>query len=442
MIARRSVLLASALAAVAAPATAAPADTTAPADTAAPVVTAPLLEDATPTPTAPVPPPPTAPVPPTPARTVSPAVPPLGLENAYASVRIGLLLQPQYQILGENTYTGQGQNLYVRRARFMVGGSLFGAVDYFFDIDYPNLFLAKAASGSPSTKYTPSANIQDAFLTYRPFGNLVMLDAGYFLPPMAHNTLQSAATLFGWDFFAYSFQHDQAFGTSSPITTAVGRDTGAELRGLLLGGHLEYRVGMFQGLRYGKGTTTTLAQNDFRVTSRIQINFLDAEPGFFYAGTYLGAKRILSIGGSYDFQNSFTKDYLYLAGDAFVDLPVGPGVFTAQINVAHWNGNNFIPTVMVGGQPGIVLQDQTAVMGEAGFTFFAARLSPIVRVEHIEGPGLPPQDRYGGGLAFWPYGHNFNLKVAYTRIIQTQPPMSAPVHDANQVNVQSQVYFF
>jgi hypothetical protein len=388
---------------------------------------------------APTPPPESA----TERRSFPPDLGPFRIENPNGSLRLGLLLQPQYQSLGENTYSGQGQNLYLRRARVMLGATIFSVVEFFFDIDYPNLFIGKAASGTPTVKYTPTANIQDAFLTYRPFGDLFMVDAGYFLPPMAHNTLQSAATLFGLDFFEYSFQHDQAFGTQSPITTSVGRDTGVELRGLLFGQHLEYRVGMFQGLRGAKTTSATGSENSFRVTGRIQINFLDPERGFFYAGTYLGTKRILSIGGSYDFQNSLSNDYQYFAGDAFLDLPVGPGIVTAQVNVAHWNGHDFIPMVPVAGQAGIVLEDQTAVMGEAGFTFIAVRLSPIGHIEHIEGPNLPPQNRYGGGLAFWHLGYNSNLKVSYTRITQAPPPPPAvPYHSANELQLQWQAYFF
>jgi Phosphate-selective porin O and P len=402
---------------------------------------------ATPPPATPPPatPPPATPPPATQASLLAPDVAPFGIENANGSLKLGLLLQPQYQLLGDTTFSGQAQDLYVRRARILIGGSLFGLVDYFFDTDYPDLFLSRAAVGSPSVKYTPALSIQDAFVTYKPFHKLVMLDAGYFLPPMAHNALQSAATLFGWDYFKYTFQHDQAFGSPqnlNPPSTPAGRDTGVQLRGLLLDGHLEYRVGAFQGLRNAKTTSATGAQNDFRITSRLQINFLDAEPGFFYAGTYLGRKRIVSIGASYDFQNSLSKDYLYLAGDVFVDLPLGPGVLTAQVNVAHWNGHSFIPAVAVPGQTGILLEDQTALMAEAGYTFYAARLSPIVRFEHLEGPLLPPQDRYGGGLALWLFGHNLNLKAFYTRITQQPPPGAPPYHSHNQFNLQGQVYYF
>ena len=393
------------------------------------------------------PPPTTNPVPATPERTLAPIVAPIGIENATASLRVGLLLQPQYQSLGETTFDGQGQNLFVRRARFIVGGTLLGAVDYFFDTDYPNLFYARAAFASPTVKYIPALLIQDAFVTYRPFagkyGDPIVVDTGYFLPPMAHNAIQSAASLLGWDYFAFTFEHDEAFGsqlTGGSGVTPQGRDTGVQLRGLLLGGHLEYRLGAFQGLRSAKTATDVASENKFRFTGRMQINFLDAETGFFYAGTYLGAKRILSIGGSYDFQDSLTNGYLYYAGDAFLDLPVGPGVVTAQINVAHWDGHMFIPTIQ--SQP-FVLQSQTAVMGEAGFTFFSARLTPIVRFEDLRGPALPAITRTGGGVAFWPFGHNWNLKAFYTRITQqSPPPPSAPFHAANQFNLQAQLYFF
>src|SRR5262245_3599191 len=80
-----------------------------------------------------------APPPPPPAQAQAPSlarnVPPLGISNEYVSVKFGLLLQPQYQILGDNSFTGQGQDLYVRRARIIVGGTLFNVVDYFFDTD-------------------------------------------------------------------------------------------------------------------------------------------------------------------------------------------------------------------------------------------------------------------------------------------------------------------
>jgi hypothetical protein len=161
----------------------------------------------------------------------------------------------------------------------------------------------------------------------------------------------------------------------------------------------------------------------FRTTGRVQINLLDAETGFFYAGSYLGAKKILSVGGSFDIQD----DYKYFAGDVFADLPLGPGVLTAQVNVAHWDGGDFFPA----------LAKQTGVMGEAGYLIADLHLSPIVRAERQWITDANDLTRLGGGLAFWPFGQNMNLKAFYTNF-KTENAARA----VNQFNLQWQLYFF
>jgi hypothetical protein len=277
-------------------------------------------------------------------------------------------------------------------------------------------------------KSFPGMIIQDAFVTWKPLGDkkdladMLKVDAGFMLPPLAHNALQGATTLYSWDYFAYTFQSGNSFGASA---NPVGRDLGLELRGLVVGNHLEYRLGLFQGLRDNQSATEVNSRNFFRLTGRVQVNLLDPEPGFFYAGTYLGAKKILSVGGSFDIQSS----YRYFAGDTLIDLPLGPGVFTTQVNVAHWDGHTFIPG----------LPKQTAVMGEIGYNFAigGCGLSPIFEGQHLWVTNAPDQTRLGGGLAFWPYGHNSNVKLFYTNLsIQNAP------RTINQINLQWQLYFF
>ncbi|HSY39702.1 MAG TPA: porin [Polyangia bacterium] len=355
------------------------------------------------------------------------------------TLKVGLLFQPQFQMLGSNELNGETYNLYIRRTRLLVAGTLFGQFEYFFDTDYPNLFLATseaptAMAAATTTKATPGMNVQDAFITWKAYGDMFKVDAGYMLPPMAHNAVQSAASLYSWDYFAFSFlstANTLLGSTASP----VGRDAGVQLRGLLLDGHLEYRLGLFQGLRateepaaMGGMANTVGANNFFRATGRLQINLLDPETGFFYAGTYLGKKKILSIGITGDTQSS----YHYYGGDVFADLPVGPaGIFTAQVNVVHMTGGTFI-----------ALAKQTALMSEVGFNFAGINLSPIFRFEHLWGGtssgGTTSNDQthVGGGLAFWPYGHNSNIKAFYLRNSETGQP-----HGDNQFNVQWQLFF-
>lgn len=359
------------------------------------------------------------------------------------TLRVGLLLQPQFQMLGSNSLDGNSYNLYIRRTRLLVAGTLFGNFEYFFDTDYPNLFLATneaqtATANATTTKATPGMNIQDAFATWKAMGDMVKVDVGYMLPPMAHNAVQGAGTLYSWDYFAFSFLStaNMLLGSSG---NPVGRDVGFQLRGLLFNGHLEYRAGLFQGLRatdepaaMTQTATTVGSNNFFRATGRLQVNLLDPEPGFFYAGTYLGKKKILSFGITGDTQ----KSYHYYGGDVFADLPLGPGIFTAQVDVVHMTGGSFIPFVPATmTTPASGLAKQTAFMSEIGYNIDAIRLSPIARAEYLWSDA-PNQGHYGGGVAFWPYGHASNLKAFYMR-----NTVEGSKHGDNQVNVQWQLYF-
>ena len=394
---------------------------------AAPPVAVPVVE----TPPPPAPPPP----PPAPSASSSPFAP-FKIDASGNSIRIGLLFQPAYRTATSATQgvDGLSQNLFLRRTRILVGGTLFGKIDYFLDTDYPNLFLA-TPEGNPNamtdpTPYTnnkggPGMYIQDAFITARPiegeFKDAFKIDAGFMLPPMAHNAVQGAGTLYSLDYYANSFLHSNVFGGTAP----VGRDLGVQLRGLLAGGLVEYRVGLFQGLRQPQTDDRIASHNFFRATGRVQINLLDAESGFFYSGTYLGAKKVLSIGGSADIQG----DYKYFAGDVFTDMPMGPGVFTLQANYAHWNGDGFVN-----------LPKEWAVMGEVGYNF-NAMINPLVRAEYLDATSttgaVTKTARYGGGINWWPYGHNMNLKTLYQYVKVDGAPKAV-----NQIDLQWQLYFY
>ena len=390
---------------------------------AAPPVAVPVLETPPPPPVNPAPVP--APVP--------AAFAPLKIESNGNSIRIGLLFQPAYRTANAaSDLTGFSQNLFLRRTRILVGGSLFGKFDYFLDTDYPNLFLATPEApnamnmtAASNNKGGPGMYIQDAFITAKPiegeFKDAFKIDAGFMLPAMAHNALQGAGTLYSLDYYSNSFLHSNVFGGTAP----VGRDLGVQVRGLLVDGHVEYRAGLYQGLRQPQSDTQVNSHNFFRFTGRLQINLLDAENGFFYGGTYLGAKKIVSVGGSADIQG----DYKYFDGDLFVDLPVGPGVLTAQVNYAHWNGNGFVN-----------LPKEYAIMGEAGYNIFTM-INPLVRAEYLNSTSttgtVTKTTRYGGGLNWWPYGHNMNLKSLYQFV-----KVDGASKGFSQIDLQWQLYFY
>jgi len=360
---------------------------------------------------------------------------PLKLEGANGTIRFGLLAQPQFQEVGSPTLDGLTKDVYLRRIRFMVGGTLLKYFEYFWQVDSPNLFRTQSTTANMTTvtqKGNQGVNLVDAFGTFKPVDDYFKVDAGYFLPPLAHNYIQGAGTLFGWDFFANTYRASGVFGSAG--ADPAGRDLGVQLRGLLLGQHVEYRAGVFQGVRDTQVSATTDnpgrvgGRNTLRVAARLQLNFLDADPAMYYSGTYLGSKKVVSVGGAYDAQGS----YRYWAIDAIVDVPAGPGIVSAQMNLVGWDGGALIPA----------LPKQHALMAEAGYIIKPVLLSPILRYEDREmssGPtsAAPNEKRYAVGLAFWPYGHSVNLKMFYSRIHQ-----EPSTHDYDQFNAQWQLFFY
>jgi hypothetical protein len=359
------------------------------------------------------------------------------IETPNASIQFGVLLQPQFELAGSPDATKTSKNIFLRRARFIVGGTLFKSLEYFFQVDYPNLFKFDPSDTMAFDKNAPGLNIQDAFVTYKPVGELIKIDAGFMLPPLSHNSLESAAKLYGPDYFVNTFRR-YVTNNTDPFRAAgqspVGRDAGVQARVLLLNGHIDVRAGAFMGRRTAPTPADAMnpavvaGTNWFRASGRVQFNLLDAEPGFFYQGTYLGARKIVSLG----FFGEFQDDYKYFGGDAIVDLPVGPGILTAQANGGQWDGGSWLQ-----------LTKQRVYMVEAGYVIGPLMLSPIVHFERLTSytqtpdASIPSEDRLGGGLVFWPYGHNSNLKVFFTRV--KRDPAD---HAFSVVNVQWQVYYF
>jgi hypothetical protein len=164
----------------------------------------------------------------------------------------------------------------------------------------------------------------------------------------------------------------------------------------------------------------------------VQYNLFDPETAFFYAGTYAGAKKIVSFGAGVDHQDNYTA----FAVDAFVDLPVGADVLTAQVAFMRWMNSDPAWIALPGGV------DQSTVAAEVGYRLSALKISPIVRFEDqlFDAIGMADGNsilRISAGIAWWPMGHNLNVKLFYTYV---KP--SSPLEAWNQVNLQTQLYVF
>jgi len=333
------------------------------------------------------------------------------------SFKIGVLGQLQLESIDNTNGKDKADNIFLRRIRLLGNFKLSDQLTVFFDTDAPNLGKGNA----DGSKNNADIFIQDFIVTYA-FSKQFQLDGGMLLTGQTYNHLQSAASLLAVDYGPYTFVE------STPTTSRTGRDYGAQARGYLVDDHLEYRAGVFQGVR---GVNNT---NAFRYAGRVAYYIIGPETTYFYRGTSLGKTQTLSIGGGFDRQNGDltgggSATYKNYGADLFWDQPIAGGNgFTLQADVNKIDGDLFIKS----------LPKQSNTMIEAGFYFAGARLMPYVQWarQDFDLATLLDEKRTQGGLAFWFNGHNSNLKLAYTTIDRDRSKKRS------QFQVQYQVFAF
>ncbi len=329
---------------------------------------------------------------------------------------------------------GYQQNLFIRRMRLIMGGQVSKDVSFFVDTDNPN--LGKSA-GATAKALGSGFILQDAFVEWK-IANEFMIDGGLILIPLCRNCNESAASQLAIDYGSFSFLE------SAPTTSSVGRDTGFQAKGYLINDRLEYRAGAYQGVRLAG------SRNAFRFAGRLMYNFLDVEKGPFYPGTYLGKKKVFAIGASYDTQGANatppapgvdSKSYKAYGADAFLDLPVGKGNgFTGEFDYIYYDGGTTFPT----------FYRQDTFLGQVGFYFGDPKLMPFFRYEaqafRDEIRKVGNSQNIQAGLTWYPYGHNFNVRAAYTSRARPKTPSDNPVtakiETTSEFTIQVQLFYF
>ena len=330
--------------------------------------------------------------------------------NDNVSIRFGTLLQGWGDWTQDPVSEGYSQNLFLRRARLLVGGQVAKNITFFIETDNPNL-------GRAPKSLNTGFIIQDALAEVK-LSDPLTISAGLMFVPFCRNCIQSAATLLSLDYSSFAF-------LATPATqSSVGRDIGFQAKGYFNGNRIEYRVGAFQGFRAAG------SRNPLRGVGRLQVNLFEAEtPGIFYTGTYLGTKRVLAIGGGLDMQAGPGDNYKAWTINAFLDHPLTDSVsVTAQVDYFAYDGGQTFPTVA----------EQTAIFAEAGLYFRPMRLMPFVKFEtqNFDAAAANDNTRYQAGFTYYITGHNANLKVAYSRL---NPDIG---NSSNQLTTQLQVFYY
>jgi hypothetical protein len=310
---------------------------------------------------------------------------------------------------------GYGQNLFIRRARFLVSGQMAPNLTFFFQTDNPNLGKAPKA-------LTSGFVLQDAYAEWK-IANEFMIDAGLYLTAFTRNELTSTTKFISLDVAASGVVF------SGPTQSSATRDTGFGFKGYLIdGGRLEYRANIFQGVRQAG------SRNSFRENFYVQYNFLEKETGYVYNGTNLGTKKVAGVSAAYDGQS----EYNAYAASAYFTIPVGAGDEIAmQSHWAHYNGQKFI-----------VLPQQNDYFIEMGYYLKNAKIQPYGKFESQHFTyAAGDQTRYALGVNYYVSGFNLKFTGQFTRV-ETGTKSTSPTaatqggHPTNEFTLQMQAFYF
>ena len=314
-----------------------------------------------------------------------------------------------------NAGWGTMRDFSVRRARFRMKGVINDKISMFLQTDVA----------------TQDMKMIDAFVTYKadPWLQFYM---GRNMAPSSRQATTTSGALMAMDRpgltykslnwgtrYKYGFNANTYMASGISAGPDAVRDNGLTVFGsgdVGEQGHLKYYAGMYNG-----ANTTGIAGNDKdHFAFRAQYNLWDAEGGYYNSSTYLGKKKTLGIGVSYDMQdevaaymdngNVMPTKYALLSADIFLELPNSAGdALTVE-----------------GGYNKLDLDDNPAMMssqgkgfyGQAGY-YLASGFQPWFMFESFssdaaaDGNGNTPGDftTFRAGVTYYFEGQHANIKL-------------------------------
>jgi hypothetical protein len=323
--------------------------------------------------------------------------------------RVGAQLQAWADEQQDATTKGYIQNLYIRRARFLLTGQVAPNVTFFFQTDNPNVGKVPKALGSGFI-------LQDFWAEWK-LNDYFALSGGEFLVPLSRIALTSTTSFISLDI------SPTATVFSAPTQSNGLRDTGFQAKGYLADGRLEYRAAIFQGIRAG----TPAGRNAFRRAAYLQYDFFEKERGYVYPGVNLGKRKILAVSAGYDGQNK----YKAFSGSVCTSMPLpGGNEFEGVLQINRYNGGTFIPTI----------PNQRDDVVELGYYFSPLKIEPFAKVEDqkFSASANQPknQNRYGAGVNYYVSGQNLKFTGQFLHV----KPKSG--NSTNELTVQMQVWYY
>lgn len=345
-------------------------------------------------------------------------------EDKYISVGFGARASYGYAENGAANAVDDAHNFALENARLYFSGSLNKYIKGMFNTE-------KDIAGQPMQVI--DANVQISLTPE------LTLWAGRFLSPSDRANMAGPFYSLGGGYWAGIASR---YGFNGGY---IGRDDGVGLVGTAFDGMVSYSFGAFEGNTAFKlngalfnNAAARQGEDGLMYAGRLQIDFWDAEPGYYGTGNYLGAKDILAIGlagrtqknGAYSAVQ--TGDYSSYSVDFLLEKKdVGPGA--VSVEAAYYDYDT----------DGVFLGEQgKAYSAGAGYIFNDAvgwgKFQPYARYQKFKADSATDTKAYDLGLAYIIDGYNMQISGFY-RNTETKTP--ATNVDVDSINVAMQFQF-
>jgi hypothetical protein len=206
------------------------------------------------------------------------------------SIEIGFWAQGWYQFVEEGAANGENLNDFmVRRAYLSLKGQVTPYVEVFTHIAADR--LGQDGLDDPSLGLGSGVAFRDLWITLK-VNEAFKVQLGRMYVPVtrAFGTTSTKALL------ATDLPFLQGVRGNVFYASKVGRDDGLVLWGNPLNGLAQYRFMVSEGVENQNNP-----EDSRRFAGRVAVNLIEPEKSWFNQGTYLGEKKILSVGFGYDY---------------------------------------------------------------------------------------------------------------------------------------------
>lgn len=219
---------------------------------------------------------------------------------------------------------------------------------------------------------------------------------------------------------------DRSLLIRAPLASEATRDKGVTLWGNLFDQKFQYRLDAMNG----RNDSDSAPDSAFRYGARAHVTLLDPENGHGYKGTYLGEKKVLTIGGAYQMEKDVAYSNPSLAADAvdyeawtvdlFFEYPVdGVGTFTVSGAYADYDLDDAYKNATLGNLDQSVIGlngEKNGGYVKIGYMLPNLPLQFFARSEswsfaNLYGVYDQEVDWYGGGINYYFRGQDLKLTL-------------------------------